>query len=112
MTERLKIMAAGSLRHAFPAILAAFEAETGTQVNLCLGPAGLLRERIEQGEFRQALVQLDSVQGIVPRPNCQEDKMQACSVPPRTALTGQVPTLPVVPNRSAGLRLEHCRIGS
>lgn len=50
MTERLKIMAAGSLRHAFPAILAAFEAETGTQVNLCLGPAGLLRERIEQGE--------------------------------------------------------------
>lgn len=53
MTESLppvRILAAGSLRHALPAIIEAFNRETGLTASLSLGPAGLLRERIESGE--------------------------------------------------------------
>lgn len=53
MTEALppvRILAAGSLRHALPAIIEAFKTETGLTASLSLGPAGLLRERIEAGE--------------------------------------------------------------
>jgi molybdate transport system substrate-binding protein len=50
MTEPVKILSAGSMRHAFPAIIAAFGQATGIVVSLSLGPAGLLRERIEAGE--------------------------------------------------------------
>lgn len=46
----IRILAAGSLRHALPLIVDAFTAETGLPVSLSLGPAGLLRERIEAGE--------------------------------------------------------------
>lgn len=50
MTEPIQVLAAGSLRHAMPEIAAAFEQATGIAVSLSLGPAGLLRERIEAGE--------------------------------------------------------------
>jgi len=46
----VRVFSAGSLRHAMPEIAAAFEEETGIAVSLELGPAGLLRERIEAGE--------------------------------------------------------------
>lgn len=50
MTKPIRVLAAGSLRHALPEIAAAFEKTTGVAVSLSLGPAGLLRERIEVGE--------------------------------------------------------------
>lgn len=50
MNETIRVLAAGSLRHALPIIAAAFERDTGILVPLTLGPAGLLRERIEAGE--------------------------------------------------------------
>ena len=46
----IRVLAAGSLRHALPAIIEAFGDETGLAASLSLGPAGLLRERIEAGE--------------------------------------------------------------
>ncbi|MBS1166649.1 MAG: molybdate transporter substrate-binding protein [Proteobacteria bacterium] len=46
----IRVLAAGSLRHALPAIIEAFGEETGLVASLSLGPAGLLRERIEGGE--------------------------------------------------------------
>jgi len=46
----VRVFSAGSLRHAMPEIAAAFEEGTGIAVSLELGPAGLLRERIEAGE--------------------------------------------------------------
>lgn len=46
----IRVLAAGSLRHALPAIIEAFNHETGLTASLTLGPAGLLRERIEAGE--------------------------------------------------------------
>ncbi|WP_026792884.1 substrate-binding domain-containing protein [Pleomorphomonas oryzae] len=46
----IRVFAAGSLRHALPAIIEAFNDETGLAASLSLGPAGLLRERIEAGE--------------------------------------------------------------
>ncbi|WP_024911634.1 substrate-binding domain-containing protein [Chania multitudinisentens] len=51
--DKLVIFAAGSLRLAFTPLLAAFEQETGHQAEATFGPAGLLRERIEQGEQPQ-----------------------------------------------------------
>ncbi|HEX8048452.1 molybdate ABC transporter substrate-binding protein [Rhizobium sp.] len=48
--QPLSVLSAGSMRHAFPAIIAAFAALNDTPVSLTLGPAGLLRERIEAGE--------------------------------------------------------------
>jgi molybdate transport system substrate-binding protein len=50
MNTELRVLSAGSLRHAFPAIIEAFSRETGRTAALSLGPAGLLRERIEAGE--------------------------------------------------------------
>ena len=50
MTTPICVLSAGSMRHAFPPIIHAFEQEAGIAVSLTLGPAGLLRERIEAGE--------------------------------------------------------------
>ncbi|WP_338091140.1 molybdate ABC transporter substrate-binding protein [Shinella kummerowiae] len=50
MRDVVRVFSAGSLRYAMPEIAAAFEEETGIAVSLELGPAGLLRERIEAGE--------------------------------------------------------------
>lgn len=49
MNDAVHVLSAGSLRHAFPAIIEAFGQETGIAVSLTLGPAGLLREQIEAG---------------------------------------------------------------
>lgn len=49
MTDAVHVLSAGSMRHAFPAIIDAFGQETGIAVALTLGPAGLLRETIEAG---------------------------------------------------------------
>jgi len=46
----LRILAAGSLRPVWPALMAAFRAQSGTGAETHFGPAGLLRQRIEQGE--------------------------------------------------------------
>ena len=46
----LTVFSAGSLRYALPEICHAFHAQTGIECQLELGPAGLLRQRIEQGE--------------------------------------------------------------
>ncbi len=51
--NKISLFAAGSLRLAFGPLLTAFEQETGHQVEAAFGPAGLLRERIEQGERPQ-----------------------------------------------------------
>lgn len=50
MTSTVQVLSAGSMRHAFPAIIKTFTETTGIAVSLSLGPAGLLRERIESGE--------------------------------------------------------------
>ncbi|MGY5799814.1 molybdate ABC transporter substrate-binding protein [Rhizobium sp. LEGMi12c] len=49
MSNAVQVLSAGSLRHAFPAILGAFGHEYGIGISLTLGPAGLLRETIEEG---------------------------------------------------------------
>ena len=49
MSNAVHVLSAGSMRHAFPAIIGAFGHETGIAVGLTLGPAGLLRESIEEG---------------------------------------------------------------
>ena len=49
MTKAMQVLAAGSLRHAFPAIIQSFTEASGADVSLSLGPAGLLRERMEAG---------------------------------------------------------------
>lgn len=46
----LRVLAAGSLRPVWPALMAAFSAQSGMRVDSHFGPAGLLRQRIEQGE--------------------------------------------------------------
>ncbi|UVK44564.1 substrate-binding domain-containing protein [Mesorhizobium sp. AR07] len=46
----IEIYAAGSLRHVLPALVSAFSEMTGVAVETRHGPAGLLRERIEQGD--------------------------------------------------------------
>jgi molybdate transport system substrate-binding protein len=51
--NNITLFAAGSLRLAFTPLLAAFEQQTGQRVDTTFGPAGLLRERIEQGERPQ-----------------------------------------------------------
>jgi molybdate transport system substrate-binding protein len=50
MKTTVKVLAAGSMRHALPEIIEAFTEITDIAVSLSLGPAGLLRERIEAGE--------------------------------------------------------------
>ncbi|TWB10943.1 molybdate transport system substrate-binding protein [Rhizobium sp. ERR 922] len=49
MSNAVHVLAAGSLRHAFPAIIDAFGREFGIGISLTLGPAGLLRQTIEAG---------------------------------------------------------------
>lgn len=49
-TPPISIYAAGSLRHALPALAGAFSESTGVATETRHGPAGLLRERIEAGE--------------------------------------------------------------
>ena len=46
----LHILAAGSLRGVWPDLMAAFHQQTGLTTDTQFGPAGLLRQRIEQGE--------------------------------------------------------------
>ena len=46
----LSIYAAGSLRYAFTELLAQFETNYGIATQVTLGPAGLLAQRIEQGD--------------------------------------------------------------
>ncbi len=46
----LRVLAAGSLRPVWPALMAAFSAQGGAGAETRFGPAGLLRQRIEQGE--------------------------------------------------------------
>jgi len=50
MTDTLRVLSAGSLRYAFPAIIDRFAAASGIDVSVAFGPAGLLRERIQSGE--------------------------------------------------------------
>ena len=50
LTEPLQVYAAGSLREAFTAIAADYEARSGQKIALSFGASGLLRERIEKGE--------------------------------------------------------------
>ena len=44
------IYAAGSLHHVLPSLVSAFQSISGVTAETRLGPAGLLRERIEAGE--------------------------------------------------------------
>ncbi len=46
----LRLLAAGSLRAVWPALVTAFHAQTGYNVTSDFAPAGMLRQRIEQGE--------------------------------------------------------------
>jgi len=50
MRNSIKVLAAGSLRRAWAPLCEAFQQHTGSKVVTEFGPAGLLRERIEQGE--------------------------------------------------------------
>ncbi|WP_271895128.1 molybdate ABC transporter substrate-binding protein [Candidatus Phyllobacterium onerii] len=50
-TPPIIVLAAGSLRNAFGAIIDAFRRDTNILVEADYGPAGLLRERIEQGAY-------------------------------------------------------------
>lgn len=47
------LFAAGSLRLAFAPLLSAFQRRAGQKVTAEFGPAGLLRQRIENGERPQ-----------------------------------------------------------
>ena len=49
-TEPVKVFAAGSLTGAMTAVMQLYEEKTGQHVQAEFGPAGLLRERIENGE--------------------------------------------------------------
>ena len=49
-SEPIQIYAAGSLRNVLPALVSAFSAMSGVEITTRHGPAGLLRERIEQGD--------------------------------------------------------------
>lgn len=46
----LHVLAAGSLRHVWPALMSAFQHHYPAGIVTHFGPAGLLRQRIEQGE--------------------------------------------------------------
>lgn len=50
MADPIRILSAGSLRHTLPDLVAAFGRVSDREVFTSLGPAGLLRERIELGE--------------------------------------------------------------
>ncbi|WP_437609118.1 molybdate ABC transporter substrate-binding protein [Erwinia sp. V71] len=48
--SQLQVLAAGSLRNVWPALMATFEQQTGSTVATQFAPAGLLRQRIINGE--------------------------------------------------------------
>ncbi|MFZ4833323.1 substrate-binding domain-containing protein [Rouxiella sp. Mn2063] len=50
MANTLNVLAAGSLRKVWLPMMATFTAQSGIHVTSNFGPAGLLRQRIEQGE--------------------------------------------------------------
>lgn len=56
----LQVYAAGSLREAFTAIAADYEAHSGQKIALSFGASGLLRERIEKGEGAQVFASADT----------------------------------------------------
>ena len=58
--EPLPVYAAGSLREAFTAIAADYEARSGQKIVLTFGASGLLRQRIEQGEGAQVFASADT----------------------------------------------------
>lgn len=58
--EPLPVYAAGSLREAFTAIAADYEARSGQKIALTFGASGLLRQRIEQGEGAQVFASADT----------------------------------------------------
>jgi molybdate transport system substrate-binding protein len=60
MATPLQVYAAGSLREAFTAIAADYEARTGQKIALTFGASGLLRERIEKGEGAQVFASADT----------------------------------------------------
>ncbi len=57
--DPIHLLSAGSLRHALPAIIAEFTDAGSAPVALTLGPAGLLRERIEAGEAFDLFISAD-----------------------------------------------------
>lgn len=59
MPDPIHLLSAGSLRHALPAIIAEFTDAGSAPVALTLGPAGLLRERIEAGEAFDLFISAD-----------------------------------------------------
>ncbi|MDR0807419.1 MAG: substrate-binding domain-containing protein [Enterobacteriaceae bacterium] len=50
MSQLLRVFAAGSLRRAFTPLLAAFSRQMNIEIAVDFAPAGILRQRIEQGE--------------------------------------------------------------
>lgn len=57
--RNLQVLAAGSLRDVWKMLMTAFHAESGLTANTLYGPAGLLRQRIEQGEICDLFVSAD-----------------------------------------------------
>ncbi|MTD28437.1 substrate-binding domain-containing protein [Erwinia sorbitola] len=57
----LQVLAAGSLRHVWPAIVSAFQQDYPAGIETQFGPAGLLRQRIEQKEACDLFVSASTV---------------------------------------------------
>lgn len=57
--EPVKLYAAGSLTGALTAVIQQYQADTGVVVEPVFGPAGLLRERIEQGAAADVFISAD-----------------------------------------------------
>ncbi|MGH7061872.1 MAG: substrate-binding domain-containing protein, partial [Stellaceae bacterium] len=57
--ETLHVLAAGSLREALGEIGRQYRAATGIEIVAGFGPSGLLRQRIEQGEYADLLASAD-----------------------------------------------------
>lgn len=77
MPDPIRVFSAGSLRHALPAIVTAFQHAGGAPVALTLGPAGLLRQRIEAGEPFDLFISADmghpqrlAAMGVAEAPVC------------------------------------------
>lgn len=75
--SKLILLAAGSLRHAFAQIFETFKRETGASIQCQHGPAGLLRQQIEQGVAFDAYVSANMAHpealyqaGLSGRPMC------------------------------------------
>lgn len=59
MPDQIRLLSAGSLRRVLPAVIEDFTDAGGAPVALTLGPAGLLRERIEGGEAFDLFISAD-----------------------------------------------------